>query len=87
MIRSAIPIVNQKREFTFMEIINRAFRIGECDKQNRCGHRFLAALDGPFATLTAAQIYFRFWAMRRPRDNKGANGVGISRPRATVTVG
>jgi len=33
MIRSAVPIVNQKREFTFMEIINRAFRIGECDKQ------------------------------------------------------
>ena len=25
--------------------------------------------------------------LRRPRDNKGANGVGVSRPRVIVTVG
>jgi hypothetical protein len=44
MIRSAIPIVNQTREFTFMEIINRAFRNSGCDKRTRRGHRFLAAI-------------------------------------------
>ena len=67
MIRSAIPIVNQKREFTFMEIINRAFRIGECDKQNRCGHRFLAALDGPCASLSATQRYVCDWGLSGSR--------------------